>query len=497
MRDEFDHRFAAAKRQTDAVKSDLRELYMYLFNGREREWDAHTKRWSEPEEIFDSTAAEANLEFTSDLFSNTTPDTDEWVQFEAGAAIPPDRKQEVNDYIAGYEAHIADAILSSNYYHVGPSVFSEAGIGTIAMWCDRHRITTAIHCEPVPLSELHFITGANGLEDRFREKRHWIRDLPILFPTGNFPKKTLDKIRDDKGNGIARVCWGFWRDYSDPVNPIWIHQAKVDGDLVLTETLGPDGACPLLLGRFNPVPHAAHGRGPAWMMLPEIRTIDSVRRMVLENLDKQVDPAMVYVRDGLLDFTDGVEAGMAYPAMPGSADEIKALGHEGNLDYGLFTLEELRRIIRRGFYRKDEQRGKTPPSASQFMGEEQSEIRRMARPAAPLFSEFVMPFLKRVEYLEVQAGFLPEQITTDNAVVNLRPISPLMRAQAREKVVLSESILTMAANTMGEQAALVIDGPTTIANIKAELGDRIVAIRSAEEMQQIMQQMQGQQPNAT
>lgn len=484
--DEFDHRFRAAKKQFNAVESDLRELYTFLFNGREREFNSTTKQHEDPEEIYDSTAGDTNLEFSSDLFSFMTPENQKWANFEPGSAVPEEIEDDVVETIGSYAAQVDRAIRSSNYYDVGPTVFQDFGPGTAAMWVDRNAVSEPIHIEPVPLPELKLSAGIRGVEDRFREKRCWARDLPIMFRGVAFSRKLTKKI--ETAGATAKVIWGFWRDYSDPGNPVWVHSARVDGEPVVTdEILGPDGNCPLLVGRFNPQPGIPYGRGPAWMQLPEIRTLDALRRMVLEKLDQSVDPAFTYFRDGLLDLSEGIEAGMGYATQSPARDAVQVIGTEGNLDYGLFTINELRENIRRGFYRKPSQPGKTPPSASQFIGEEQAELRRMWRPAAPVFAELIASFLRRVEVLEVEAGSLPSQITVKNTLVTIRPISPLMRALSREKVIAAQSIMAIASESLGPQAGLIIDGTKTLTNIKNELGDELVIMRSADELREIAQ----------
>lgn len=487
---EFDHRHRAAKQQFRAVEGDMREIYSYIFNGREREFDANTKQWQDSDEIYDSTAADTAVEFASDLFSFMTPENQKWVAYEVGSGVPEELKEDVAEAIGAWESQIDRAIRASNYYDRGLEVFQDFAPGTAAMWVDRPSPSMPIRIEPVPVAEIRLTAGANGLEDRFRTKRVWARDLPLLFPSGQFPQKIREKIR--KPGATVTVIWGFWRDYDDPANPIWMHSAKVDGEMVVEdERLGPEGTCPLIIGRFNPVPGLPFGRGPAWVMLPEIRTLDAVRRMVLEKMDQSIDPALVYVRDGLLDLSEGIEAGMAYPAQSANArDLVSTVGTEGNLDYGLFSIEELRQIIRRGFFRKPEQPGKTPPSASQFIGEEQAEIRRMMRPASAVFREMVMDFIKRVEWLEFEAGFLPQQLVVKGNIVTVRPINPLMRAQSREKVIAAQSIMETGANILGEQFALVMDGPMTMRNIKEELGDEIVQFRTQEQVMQLIQRAQ-------
>lgn len=496
MTDEFKNRFSAADRLRDRVRRDLREIYKFLFNGREHEWDRNSTlaRNPEPEEIFTTTPEEANTDFASDLCVYFTPDTAPWIDLEVGNAIPEELAPRVLELLQEREKKLLKAFAASNYYDQCLPAFAEAGVSNVAMWVDRFTITESISCEPVPASELWINIGARGVEDRFRKKRVFARDLPVLFPFGEFDSALRKKIDDPSAE--ASVCWGFWRDYrADPVNPPWMHEAVVDDKTVFEDNLGPGASCPLLVGRFNPQPNSPWGKGPGWKMLPELRTLDEIRYLLINKIDQIVDPAWLYPDDGVLDFSQGVASGRAYPAQPGSAQEVMELASKGNVDYGFFSQEDSEERIRRGFYQDGpRQRGKTPPSATQWLEEVQRIQRRLGKPAQSLWSEFVVPLIQRVEFLEVQIGILPEALAVEDLIVNVRPISPLIRSQNQEQIAVARTNLEMAVATLGEQASLVIDGLGTMRNVLDKSGDDITQLRTPEQIQAIMAAAQGGAP---
>ncbi len=129
----------------------------------------------------------------------------------------------------------------------------------------------------------------------------------------------------------------------------------------------------------------------------------------------------------------------------------------------------------------------------------------MARPAGKLWREIGVGLLSRVEFIEREAGGALEKgdlTLLNSGKVIARPISPLERAQAREDVLVAQSILGMVNEGVGpEQAGLLIDGPKTYRNIKQTLKDRIVEFRTEEQVMKLaqafqqMQQPQGQVSN--
>jgi hypothetical protein len=495
--DEFDKRYAAAKAmRSDRIEEDGYEVYKFCFNGREDEWAGKRGVNRDPEEIFADVVANVAEDFYGDLFHTMTPENEPWVAFQAGVAVPEEEVDSVTEQIEAREKKLDKAIKASNYYDEGPTAFQDAVFGTVALWADRPSLSSPIVFEAVPCSEVYLIIGPNGIEDRFRRKKYYYRDLKVLLPEAKFPKALEDKINNASHTAKAEVIWGFWRDYSDPGNPVWRQEIKVDKKSVgLAQELGPDGSCPMIPGRFGAVPNSPWGKGPGRKMLPTLRVLDELVRMNLEAMDHTLDPAVIYAHDGILDLSDGLEAGIAYPKAPGNDRAVETVGG-GELDYGFFTEERIEERVRDGFYRDFQQRGKTPPSASQYMGEEQKQIRRMARPAGKLWKELGVGILKRVEWLETQAGGSlqgEKPITIDGNTVTIRPISPLERAQAREKVLVAQQIMGMAQENLGpEQAGLAINGPNTIKNIKKELKDEIVDVRSQEQIMELARAMQAQ-----
>ena len=500
MNDEFERRFNAAKAHRRMyVEEDGREVYKFCFNGREQEWDDRTRNSDDPEEIFLESAATVAEEFYGDLFSTMTPENSPWAEFEAGNAVAEENAEEAKSQITEYETIMARSLRSSNYYDEGPIAFQDTVVGNLAMWVDRPTLSSPINCEAVPISELFLMIGPLGLEDRFRRQRFAYHSLPQLFPEAKFPREIEDKIKNSK-TGTARVVRGFWRNYADPSNPVWRSEVRVDGKLIgVDDDIGEDGSCPLVVGRFNAYPGSAWGRGPGRRMLPMIRAFDELIRMNMEGMDRVLDPAFVYPHDGMLDLSDGIESGIGYPAMPGTADAIQPLNF-GNLDYGFFSEERMEQKLREGFYREIEQKGKTPPSASQYVGQENKQVRRMARPATKTWREFGIGLLKRFEHLERQPGGMLENVELpllDDRTVIARPISPLERAQALQDVTTADSIVGMVQERLGpEQAALLVDGPKTYRAIKDTLKDRLVEFRSEEQIMKMIQMMQQQQaPN--
>ena len=127
-----------------------------------------------------------------------------------------------------------------------------------------------------------------------------------------------------------------------------------------------------------------------------------------------------------------------------------------NLDTGFFSEDRLEDRLRQRFYQDGpRQRGETPPTASQWIDERRRVQQRLGKPSAPLWREFFMPFVQRVEYLAIQLGKMDEALTHNEAVISVQPISPLQKAQNQDKVMVSRSNLGLAFEVFQERVCWI------------------------------------------
>lgn len=497
---DFSTRYADAKEWRDGVKSEIKSVLTFCANGRENDFDTITKTQN-PTEIFSTYAEEYASDLAADLVTYFTPPEERWFDFEVTVemdeeGLDEEQAKEIMDLVTAREEKVASLIESSNYYDVAPQIFFEpASHGTAAMWVQQSHLQQPIYIESVPPHQLLIAPGHNGHMDRFREKTVRAAHLAATFE-GLDVDLSSQKIRAkmEKPGEKFKVCWGFWLDWSDPAVPFWRMEITVDGDRVTEEAveLGPlAGACPLLVGRFNPQPERPWGRGPGMKALADILTADKVNELVLTGLDYAITPSWVYPDDGILDMSQGLKPNTAYPSQPGTAGNIQRLDLGGDIEYGWMSEERIADRIRVAFYQDGpRQRGDTPPSATQWIDEARRVQRRIGKPSAPLWSEMIVPFLQRVEYLGVQTGQIEAGITHAGSKLSLKPVSPLQKAQNQDKVLTTRSNLDLAFAVFGEATPNAVDVMQTMQNIKKASGDELLVMREQE------QQPAEQAPNA-
>lgn len=491
---EAERRLKSCGEQRRDFEEDYREAAKFVMPHGVRDFSGQTAmRRQKPDdayELFSSIARAAHNDFSSDVVNTFLPRHAKWAKAEAGIRIPEDQKDRITQQIGGFEKSVFDAMAASSLYDVAPQFMQHLSIGTGGIWIQDLGAATPLHCEVVPFTELKIGMGPyGGIDIRFWEKPVPYADLPDMFPGRTFHSEIQAKIKD-KSTAMANVTRGGWRIWSDPGVYQWRYIVMIDcKDMVESTVLRGSGCFPLIIGRWNPCPGLAYGIGPTLDALADIRTDDELAYVLMEGLDRVVNPAIVYPDDGMLNFGAGIGGGYAFPSLPGSARDIKTLELGGRLDHGYFSQTEYERRIRRLFFQdKPFQRGATPPSASQWLGEATEKQQRLGAPAAPLWSESISEIWMRFAYLEqIRQGFAPIKLN-DGSIVLLRPINPVIRGQKEEEVLQAVRIMGIIVQNYGLQMAMALVDPETITNIKSALGDELVKLRDADEIAMLIGQ---------
>lgn len=488
---DFSTRLTSAKRFRDAARPFIEEVLLFCCPGREHDFNKTLKSTTEYEaDGYVSLPEEMATDLAGDIITYYTPPETKWMEFVADVPeeILEAMGDEIEKIVTAREEEIQRLFTASNYYDIAPQWAFEICHGTPALWIQKAHLQQPVYFEVVQPHQLYLTPGYLGILDRFREMAVPAQSLKALFADWEVnlsDQKIVEKMR--KPDAMCMVVWGFWLDWTDPGNPQWLSEITVDGVLITQErmVLGPIAAVPLQVGRFNPQPGKPWGRGPGWKALLDMRVLNKVNEIVLGAMDQAISNTLIYPDDGFLDLSEGVEAGRSYPARSGfDRNSIFELNKSVNVDQGWYSEQEFQNRIRTAFYQDGpRQRGETPPTASQWLDERRRVQQRLGKPSAPLWTELIYPMIQRVEYLGVQAGMLESEITANRRVINIKPISPLQKAQNQDQVMVAKSNLEMAFGILREQTANVLDPIQTLKNIVKASGDELTVVRDEQVMQ--------------
>jgi hypothetical protein len=484
---------------------DMREAYFFAAPHRSRHISSRQAVGAKPRNQGESNisfACEMASDFATVIVNTFIPEAEHWAQRKAGFGVPDAVRQQISDKVAQQDEQIFDAISASNFYsECATSFIPDIAVGTVAMWIDAPTAWQGNRCQAIPLHELEIGTGPDGkIDDRFFVQHTTNRKLKSLIPKVKLPEdmqKSIDKNPKDK----ACLIRGFWRCWDEEATETWQYVVLVDDILVAKSTIKGQGAIPLIVARFNPMKEWAFGNGPLIQSLPDLRHLDELAAARIQNCDLALRPPVTIPDDSMVNFEEGIEAGMAYPIRPGSENAIKNIYEAPPATVGIYAAQEVeQRVKRLHFLDWPEQRGDTPPSATQWLDQMTMAQRRIGTPGLPFWEEWCVGIFQRFVYLLTKAGHI-EPVKVDGKNIALVPYNPAMRAAEQQEVAQASRAIELGGQAFPEEFKATVDGKETFVNIVKKLGaDKIIVMRKAEDIQNAVQMLGqltgGAQPGA-
>jgi len=491
--DGFKERLQAARAHKSDIQLDLQEAYFFTNPRLARQVLSQTKPSQTVEKDADTLAtdigAEVSVDFATEVINGFFPEHLNWAKSGAGEGVPDERFKAVEEDVRKRDDAIFRGIRASNFNsEIGTALVPDLSVGTVSLWVDEPNGFDPIHVQHHPIRETEINLGPDGrVDDRFIVRHLRGRQIPDILKGIDLPEKIRKKI-GAKANEFYPVAWGHWRDWNVTEDFIWQAEITVCDEVVWRDRLEGEAACPHIVMRF--LPHALQpwGNGPAIASLPNLRVLDALTMATQDRADQSVNPSIGYPDDGVVNFEQGIESGMAYPMRPGSGRDFVPLYFSGDADIGFYTLADIERRIRRQFYADyPQQRGDTPPTATQWVDEMVLSQRRIGTPGKKFFDEGPAAVFKRYEYLLEKRGRLDEfNIESDGKAIALVPNNPAAQAQEQLDVQIAVRLLEIAKGLMPETSAAAIDELRTIENIKKKLGDKIVELRDPNRVEQLV-----------
>jgi hypothetical protein len=491
LQKEARRRLLDARAQKRPFELDMREGYYFAAPQRMRSVNSEvrptTTKPNDEVTLYTEFGFELCGDFPTVIINTFFPDTQKWVVRRAGPMVPEGMRQKVEQQAEEADEAVFKSILASNFYaECGKAFNPDLALGTVALWIEHPRAYEPPVVQAVPLRELEINVGTDGnVDDRFLVRHTKHCHLKAILPDIKIPKEVSDKGGPD-GKKACCVVWGFWRIYDDTQEEKWQHTVTVDNVLVHDTVLKGAGSCPLVVARFNAKPEWAWGIGPLIQALPGLRSMDELQEMKLKAIALSLAPPVSFPDGSFANIQDGIEAGMAYAVRPGEEGAIKNIYDPPSLEAAIFMTEEQERRLKRLFFLDwPQQRGDTPPTATQWLDEMTMAQRRIGTPGLVFWREFCGGVFQRYLRLLEDAGQVdPIEIEMGDGrkrPVSLMPYNPAQRAAEQEEVALFARFVQIGAAAFPEEWKLTTDGSATLQNVADKMGvNRMWAQRDKE-----------------
>jgi len=447
-------------------KEDFRNLYeeAYEFALPQRNlYDGHydgkvggTKKMNR---VFDSTAINSTQRFANRMQSGIFPPQRKWCRLEPGPDIPEDRKAEAQAALDVYNDRLFSTLKQSNFDIAIGEFLLDLSVGTAVMMVQPGDDVNPINFVPVPQYLVSIEEGANGQVDnvyrRIRLKgeviqRQWA-DAKI---PAELQKKIDDKPTDDVELIEATIFDQKRGDYCYHV----IHKESKT-ELVYRRM----DYSPWIVSRYAKVAGEIYGRGPLITALPDVKTLNKTKELVLKNASLTISGVYTAADDGVLNpNTVKIMPGAIIPVARNGGpqgESLRPLPRAGDFNVSQLVINDLVANIKRILL--DES---LPPdnmsarSATEVVERMKELSQNLGSAFGRLINETMIPLVSKMLQVMDDRGIITLPLKVNGLEIKISPVAPLAMAQNMDDV---QNILQYA--QIAQQA-----GPAGQTTIKVE-----------------------------
>ncbi|MAN64590.1 MAG: phage head-tail adapter protein [Parvibaculum sp.] len=318
---------------------------------------------------------------------------------------------------------------------------SLGAFGTGGMFVDE-KFDEGFRYRAVHLSDMFIAENEHGIIDTvYRKMDCTARQVALMFNDEDISKEVRDKANDNPDERVELlhvVAPRTDRDVSmrDRINMEFgsaYYETK-------TKTVIEEGGYedfPYIISRYVTGPRETYGRSPAMLVLPDIKMLQAMSRVVIRAGEKVVDPPLLIADDGVILPVNTRAGGATFARLDGRTQApIQPLNTGGRPDIGEDMMERRRRTINDAFLVTLFQILVDSPAmtATEVLQRAQEKGALLAPTVGRQQSETLGPLIERELGILARQGLLPEvPEILQGQEYQVEYVSPLSRAMKSEE----------------------------------------------------------------
>lgn len=407
------------------------------------------------QELYDSTAETAVLEFASRLQATITPPWRNWSTLTPGWGLSKEGREDAQlQKLLMQHTELFFAYLNhSNFALRSHEAFLDLAVGMGALRFDLDESGDGFQFECIPISRLAIEEGPTGtVETTFEDKRLPVRSIQRMY-RGQM-ELPPDWLR--KGQENVEKCFVQGVIYEPKTRTYHLvvfteQQRKVLYSAELGDT-SPD-----IVFRWTVSPGEVYGRGPVLSALPDIRTLNKVQEYMLRGAALNLAPPLTGVSDSVLNpFAAFIAPDTIIPVASNdqSNPSLRPLLTQIRPDLGQFVLEDMRRAVRQKLLADPRRREGPIQSATEVLVEDREFVQMTGAAFGRIEAELLVKLINRGVSLLQRIGRM-DKFRVDGKLVDIRHTSPLARAQDNEELMALERFVGMSRAAAGDEAYML------------------------------------------
>ena len=396
--------------------------------------------------VFDSTAQDASYRFASNLQSSLVPPMKKWIELAPGTAVKGD--QNIKETLDGITDVLFSSLSNSNFDTQISESFLDLSVGTGAILVFKGTKDSPFMFVNVPLSQLYLEEGANGrIDTAFRKFKLSARSVEKQWEDAKISDDLRDKI---ERNPDEQLCFiestipgkieGIVDDKRVMVDGF--HYCVVEQETKEKIVHREMRTSPWIIFRWSNLPGEIYGRGPVLTALPDIKTLNETKRLLLQNASIATLGMYTYADDGVLNPENiMLEGGAIIPVTsnPGAIQgpTLSPLQTAGNPDLSQIIIQDLQTSINKIMFGDPLGDVNLPVKTATEISLRQQELsKRIGAAYGKLQYELITPLVKRLLDILDELGLIDlGGFIIDGSVISIKAVSPLAQAQDEEDII--------------------------------------------------------------
>ena len=489
------------KRQVaaQAKKDEFQQLYQdaYEFALPQRQlygvWEGGATGSKKMQRVFDSTAINSTQRFANRLQSVVFPPQRKWAKLEAGSDIPMERKQQAQAVLEVYQDKMFTMLNQSNFDIAMGEFLLDLAVGTACMMVQPGDDVSPLNFIPVPLFLVSYEEGANGQVDNvYRRMRMKGESIQRQWPDAKIQDDLARRIEQKPTDDIELLEATIY-DYKRGDYCYHVIDKASKQELVYRRRK----MSPWVISRYMKVAGEIYGRGPLMTALPDIKTLNKVKELLLKNASLAVAGVYTAADDGVLNpNTVKIVPGAIIPVARNGGTQgpaLQALPRSGDFNISQLVINDLSGSIKRILL--DES---LPPdnmsarSATEIVERMKELAQNLGSAFGRLINETMIPVTAKILEVMDERGLIDMPLRVNGLEVKVTPVAPLAMAQNMEEV---NSIMQymQISQSLGTDGQLAIKTDVLVDYLADKLGVPAAVRNTAAERAVLMEEMRNQQ----
>lgn len=468
-------RFEVAKNRKVRWDELYEDALTYIAPHRETFFDEHEDVPGQEKSgrgvVYDSTGQDALQKFASNIQSSLTPPFRQWLFLKPGSVLAGD--DEIKKSLEQITEILFSHLQNSNFDTQIAESYLDLCIGTGALLVFKGTRDKPFNFVNVPLSQLYLEEGVGGKADiAFRQSKLAVRNIQGTWEDADLGDSLTQKIKDNPDEKISIIEATLPEKVMLP-DPETGKLIETDGvryvviaekeKKILVER--EQRSSPWIIFRWSTIPGEIYGRGPGIFALPDIKTLNKTKELLLKAASIAIFGMYTAEDDGELNI-ENIElgSGAIIPVSSNGgarAPSLQPLQPPGDPNLAQIIIQDLRNSVNNMMFADPLGPIDLPVKTATEVSLRQQELaKRIGAAFGKLQFELITPLVNRLLDILDELGLIDlGPFRVDGANIAIQHVSPLALAQAEEELVNTVRLAETALALYGPQVVTALIPP--------------------------------------